>query len=301
MNIVIAGGTGFIGRPLAESLATEGHQVTVLSRHPGDLRGNPKWRLWDGATQGAWREAIESAEAVVNLAGENIAESRWSEARKASLRESRLSSTLAIVSSIASAQSPPKVLINASAIGYYGDCGNQVLDEASGPGTGFLPELCADWEKEASKAIPLGVRTIYLRIGIVLAAGGGALAKMLPAFKMCAGGPLGGGKQWMSWISRRDLISIIRFLLTSDIEGPVNATSPNPVSNHDFSKTLAASLRKPCWLPVPEFVLGMVLGEMSDLLVNSQRVLPHKLMGGDYKFRDPDLRPTIDACLREVK
>ncbi len=301
MNIVIAGGTGFIGRPMADSLAADGHQVTILCRNQRREGSNPAERTWDGRSKGPWHEAVEQAEAVINLCGENIAEGRWTAARMEALRKSRIESTLALVSAMSLTPAPPKVLINASAVGYYGDRGDEVLDEASGPGDGFLAELCSAWEGEASKAIPLGVRTVYLRIGLVLAADGGALAKILPAFRLYVGGALGDGSQWMSWISREDLIAVVRFLLTSDVSGPVNATAPKPVTNLDFSAALARILDRPCLARVPAFALRAGFGEMAETLLASQRVLPHILEGRGFQFRHPDLEGALRHCLGQAR
>lgn len=296
MRILIAGGTGFIGSALCGSLASAGDEVALLTRKS---RPSLPFRaaLWDGSSLGDWQSALDGADAVVNLAGESVAEGRWTESRKKLLKDSRILPTRALVSAMAGAKVRPKVFVSASAVGYYGDRGGTELTEDSGPGADFLAKLCSDWEAEAMKAKAHGLRVVSLRIGIVLGRGGGALAKMLPPFKLGLGGPLGSGNQWMSWIARDDLVDFIRHLLISEVEGPVNATAPHPVTNHDFSAALGRALRRPAFLPAPAFALRLAFGEMAGMLLGSQKVIPARALKSGYEFRYPDIDSALKAVL----
>lgn len=297
MRLALAGGSGFIGAPLSRVLSNLGHEVIILSRSPGRLPAGLKVFPWDAKTSGPWEQALEGCSAVINLAGESIAEGRWTAQRKTILRQSRVDSTRALVNAFTRLKQPPKVMISASAIGYYGGIGEEPCAESTPPGDDFLAHLCRDWEVEALKASPLGVRVVNLRLGIVLAANGGALAKMLPPFRLFLGGPLGAGTQWMSWISREDVIGLIRHALESKWDGPLNATAPNPVSNAEFSRALGEALGRPSCLPVPAFALQLLLGEMSDMLLTGRRVLPRKALDSGFKFSHPDLPSALKACL----
>lgn len=306
--IVIAGGTGFLGRPLAASLAAGGHAVTVLTRPRADGRGNPpaspraasgsivqvEWHP-DGTT-GPWMRAIDGAAGVVNLAGESIAARRWTASQKARLVESRVLATRSLVDAIAAAASPPKVFISGSAIGYYGDRGDEVLSEPSAPGRDFLAELCVQWEREAMRANSARTRAALIRTGIVLHSTGGALAKMLPPFKAFAGGPLGSGQQYMSWIHRDDWVGLVSWAITNDlVGGPINATAPEPVTNLEFSKALGRALHRPSLLPAPAVALRLLLGEMADsLLLASQRVIPARAEELGFQFSYPRLEPALE-------
>jgi hypothetical protein len=304
--IVIAGGTGFLGRPLAASLAAGGHAVTVLARHrapgtpPASLHAasgsivQVEWHP-DGTT-GPWMRAIDGAEGVINLAGESIAARRWTPSQKARIVESRLLATRSLVAAIAAAGNPPKVFISGSAIGFYGDRGDEVLSEPSAPGRDFLADLCVQWEREAMRANSARTRATLIRTGIVLHPSGGALAKMLPPFKAFVGGPLGSGRQYMSWIHREDWVALVSWTITNDlIGGPINATAPEPVTNLEFSKALGRALHRPGLLPAPAFALRLLLGEMAGpLLLASQRVIPARADELGFQFSHPRLGPALE-------
>ncbi len=292
MRVVVAGGTGFIGRALRAALEAAGHEAVVLSRSAG-----PGRVVWDGETQGPWTAALEGSGAVVNLAGASVAGGRWTEARKRLLAQSRLLPTRALVTALSGLKERPGVLVSASAVGYYGDRGDEELSERSGPGAGFLARLCVDWELEARKAAGYGARVVLLRTGIVLGKGGGALAKMLTPFRLGLGGPLGSGTQWMPWISLEDEVGLILHLLEREVSGPVNAAAPSPVTNQGFSAALGRALRRPALLRAPAFALRLALGEMSSLLLGGQKVRPEKALESGYRFKHPELAAALEACL----
>lgn len=299
--IVIAGGTGFLGRPLATALSADGRQVTVLTRKrpPGTPASGSiahvEWHPED--ERGAWTTLIDGAEAIVNLAGESIVSGRWTTGRKVRLVESRLQATRSLAGAISAATNPPPVFVSASAIGYYGDRGDEVLTEASAPGNDFLADLCVQWEREATRAKSERTRVALIRTGIVLDTAGGALRKMLPPFKMFAGGPLGSGQQYMSWIHLTDWVRLVRWMIGTDrASGPINATAPAPVANREFSKALGAALHRPSLLPAPAFALRLLLGEMADsLLLASQRVLPARAAELGFPFSYPRLEPALHS------
>lgn len=302
MNIVIAGGSGFIGRALGASLQMEHHQVTVLSRNPAQASTSlgPSIAVteWDGRSAGPWQQAIEGADAVVNLAGEPIAEGRWTAARKQAIRESRMNATYALVDAIKRATPRPRVLVSASGIGYYGARDAMPVTEATPHGQGFLADLAVAWEHEAGQAEAEGVRVVLPRIGMVLGRDGGALGKMVPLFKRFMGGPIAPGYQWVSWIHLGDLVALIRWAIGNDaVHGPVNAVSPNPVTMSEFCRTLARVLRRPSWLPVPEFALRLGLGEMASMLTTGQRVEPRAATNGGFVFKFPILAMALHDLL----
>jgi uncharacterized protein (TIGR01777 family) len=301
MNITIAGGTGFIGHALIDALVARGDSVTLLTRSESSAKTRWGSRIkivaWDGKTTGEWAKSINSVDAVINLSGENIAAGRWTAARKLALVKSRIDSTRALVCAISQATTRPKVLVNASAVGFYGDVPEGTVTESSPQGNGFLSALCAQWEREALAAEPLGVRVALPRIGIVLEEGGGALAKMALPFKLFAGGPLGSGRQGFPWIHRDDIISGILFLLDHQtISGPVNFAAPGPVNNKEFSAALGRALGRPSWAPAPSFAIKLALGEMADMLLGGQLVAPKKLIDAGYQFKFPD----ADSALRAI-
>lgn len=301
MRLVIAGGTGFIGSALCEKLMEQGHSLVLLSRSPSSGATPPNQRriTWNPPAGGAWEQTIDGADGVINLAGEPIAAKRWTEAQKEKIRSSRIDTTRALVAAVAKAKQKPKFLINGSAVGYYGPRGDETITEESGPGDDFLARTCVEWEEEAKRAESYGLRVVRLRTGIVLGKNGGALAKMVPPFKFFVGGPLGTGKQWLSWIHIEDEIGLILFVMNhSTASGPFNATAPNPVTMREFCKTLGQALHRPSWAPVPGFALRLLLGEMADMLLTGQRVLPAKTQKLGYTFQHPDLRQALQACLR---
>jgi uncharacterized protein (TIGR01777 family) len=308
MRIVVAGGTGFIGRPFCETLASGGHEVVVLSRGaaavvPRDVwpgRAGVRRAFWTGTEDTTtWAHLIDGADAIVNLAGESIASGRWTAARKRRLESSRLEPTRALGMAIQQATSPPQALLSASAIGYYGSRGDQRLTESSVPGDDFLARLCVSWEQDARRAAGSRTRCVLLRTGIVLGADGGALAPMLMQFRMFAGGPVGSGRQFMSWIHRDDWIALVKFLLERNEEGPFNLTAPNPVTNADFASALGEVLHRPSILPTPEFALRALLGEMADaLVIGGQRVVPQRALDLGFRFRFDTLAPALADLLR---
>jgi uncharacterized protein (TIGR01777 family) len=308
MKIVIAGGTGFLGSPLAEVYAEEGHDVRVLTRGlaPGESRHDPGtgvpgvtrvgWRP-DGQS-GPWSVALDGADAVVNLAGESIADRRWTPERKAQLRDSRIVPTRSLVAALQSVGAPPRVFISGSATGYYGVSGAEPKTETDPPGTDFLARLCTDWEAEGRRAESPSTRVVLLRTGVVLERTGGALPKMLTPFRWFVGGPVGSGRQYMSWIHRIDWIELVRWVLeTPAASGPLNATAPSPVTNRQFARALGRALHRPSLLPVPGVALKLLLGEMAEpLLLTGQRVIPARAQALGFHFRYPE----IDRAFRGI-
>jgi len=295
-RFVLAGGTGLIGRRLAAAWALEGADVVVLSRAAsvGGLPAGVRVATWDGRTAGSWAEELDGAAGVVNLSGENVGAGRWTAARKRRLRASRLEPTAALVAAIERARRRPAVLLQASAVGFYGDRGDATLDESATPGVGYLPEMCVEWERASAGVEPLGVRRVLLRTGIVLAREGGALPKMLPAFRAGLGGPLGDGRQWFPWIHLDDAVAAIRFAAArSELRGPLNVTAPAPVTNAELARELARACRRPAFLRVPPFALRALFGEMAEVLLGGQRVVPAKLAAAGFRF----VYPTLGAAL----
>jgi uncharacterized protein len=301
MQIVVTGGTGFIGRPLCASLCQEEHRVTLLTRR---IETEPPYGStitaveWNGREAGAWEHCLDGADAVINLAGAPIADGRWTEARKQLLTESRVLTTRLLVDAMSHSSSKPRTLISASGIGYYGADDDRVLDEGAARGQGFLADLCLAWEAEALRAAEFGVRVVMLRTGMVLEQNGGALPKMLLPFQLFAGGPIMPGTQWVSWIHRRDHIGLIQWVLTtSSVSGPVNAVAPEAVTMNRFCEVLGRVLHRPCWLPVPGFVLHVAFGELGTLMTTGQRVNPAKALSGGYVFHYPTLEPALRAIV----
>lgn len=294
MRYLITGGTGFIGRALCASLAADRHEITVLTREPARARE----RLRADVRIARQLHEIADIQAVINLQGENLTAHRWTETRKLAFRSSRIGFTRELVEWMAQLGKPPEVLVSGSAVGWYGDRGDEVLTETAEPGSDFAAQLCRDWEAEAQRAEALGVRVCRLRTGIVLDHDGGALAKMLPAFKLGGGGPLGSGTQWMSWITREDLVRLIRWLVDARVRGAFNGTAPQPVRNREFARALGRRLHRPAVLPMPAFVLRALFGEMSELLLGSQRVLPDAARASGFSFRHETLSAAFDAVLR---
>lgn len=298
MKITISGASGFIGRRLLKTLGNEGHTLQVLSRHAGtNMPGNVKVWAWDPAKGEPPPESLRETDALIHLAGEPVAQ-RWNEGSKHRIRESRVAGTRNLVHALAKIRQRPATLVCASAIGYYGTRGDEILIESSAAGNGYLSEVCLAWEEEAAKAEALGIRVVRVRIGVVLDARGGALRRMLPPFRMGAGGRLGDGRQWMSWIHLEDLVGLFRFALESRIGGPLNGVAPYPVTNTDFTRSLAATLHRPALFPVPALALRLLFGEMSQVLLASQRVAPKAAEEAGYQFRFPQLTGALSDILK---
>jgi uncharacterized protein (TIGR01777 family) len=291
MHVLVTGGTGLIGNRLVRRLTAMSHTVTVVSREPG--RAPFRAVAWDGVD-----DVIAEVDAVVNLAGESIAGGRWTAARKREIRASRIDATRVVVRAMREHEPRPKVLVNASATGYYGDRGDDELDETAPAATGsFTASLCKAWEVEAMAAEPLGVRVVRLRTGVVLAPEGGAMPRLLPVFRACLGGRLGSGRQWMPWIHVDDVVGIITAALGSDAwVGPVNVTAPNPVRNAEFTRIVARVVQRPAVLPVPAVALRLVLGEMATILLDSQRAMPAAALAHGHEFQYPQLAPAVETC-----
>jgi len=302
MDVAITGSNGLIGRALAASLRADGHRVLPVVRPSS--RGKPSGGAdptitWDPAAGSIDAGGLEGLDAVVHLAGEGIGEKRWTPEQKRVILESRTTGTSLLASALAGCAKPPPVMVSGSAIGYYGDRGNEVLTESSAPGTGFLAEICEAWEGSARPAVDAGIRVAFARTGIVLSKDGGALPQLLPLFKLFLGGKMGSGAQWMSWISIDDEVGALRWLLDHDVAGPVNLVAPNPVTNAELSSILGEVLHRPSFLPVPAFGPRLLKGkELADqLLFASQRVEPSVLVAGDFPFRHTHLADALRAVL----
>ena len=293
MKCLVSGAGGLIGSSLTASLTGGGHSVVSLSRSAGG--GSVLWNPATGTPPES--SAIEGCDAVVHLAGEGIA-GRWTAAKKRRIKESRINGTRLLADALAALQRPPRVLACASAVGFYGDRGDEILDEGSPPGTDFLAETCQQWEAAAAPAAARGIRVVYLRFGVVLAKQGGALARMLTPFKLGLGGRIGDGTQYMSWIAIDDVIGAIQHALSrEDLAGPVNTVAPAPATNREFTSTLARVLSRPAIFPMPAAVARLAFGEMADaLLLSSQRVAPVRLLGSGYIFQ----QPRLEGALRHV-
>ena len=297
MKILVSGGSGLVGSAARAALGSDGHNVAQLVR-PGGAAGNGDVR-WDPMRASVDVAALEGTDAVIHLSGAGIADGRWTNERKKVLRSSRIDTTRVLVDSLARLKQKPRVLLVASAIGYYGDCGDEILTESSANGTDFLALTCRDWEAEARRAAAMGIRTVMLRFGVVLSGKGGAIPRMLTPFKLGVGGRLGSGQQWMSWIAIEDVIGIIRFAIAHEaISGPVNVVAPNPVRNAEFTRLLAGMLHRPAIFPAPAFVLRLALGEFADAaLLASDRVQPERLLAAGYAFRFQILEPALRAAV----
>jgi uncharacterized protein (TIGR01777 family) len=295
MHLLVTGASGLIGSALVSSLISAGHGVTRLVRE--QPKAGEKAAHWDPLAGSIDASAFEGVDAVVHLAGENIAQ-RWTPAKKVNIRESRVKGTQVLCEALARLASPPKVLVSASAIGYYGDRGEELLTEASPPGRGFLAEVCRAWEAATEPARQAGLRIVQSRFGVVLSPAGGALTKMLAPFRLGLGGVLGSGRQYMSWIALDDAVGAIQHAIVTDaLQGPTNVVAPQAVTNQEFTKTLGAVLRRPTVLPLPAFAARLMFGEMADeLLLASARVQPAKLLASGYRFR----YPALEGALRHL-
>ena len=301
MKIIVSGASGLIGSALTRALRAEGHDVWHLvrrARSEGSLSAHEI--RWDPPSAQVDVPALEGADAVVHLSGASISDGRWTEARKQVLRSSRIDSTRVLVDSLLRLRQPPRVFVCASAIGYYGNRGDEILTESSGPGRDFLSLLARDWEAEANRAAHAGIRTAILRFGVILSAEGGALPQMIRPFKFGVGGRIGSGRQWISWIALEDVIRIIqRAIGDAALHGPVNVVAPEPIRNADFARVVGQVLHRPALVPAPKFALRLALGEMADaLLLGSQRVLPEQLLKANYSFQYQDLESALRAILR---
>lgn len=299
MRILVTGSTGLIGSVLIPLLRTEGHKVVRLVR--ASSRRDSEKIPWDPAAGRLDPSVLEGFDGVVHLSGENIGEGRWTAARKQRIYDSRIRSTQLLCESITRLRQPPKVLVCASAIGFYGDRGDELLREDSAPGLGFLADLCRDWEGACQAAVGKGIRVVSLRNGIVLSSRGGALPRMVMPFRLFVGGKVGSGKQYMSWIALDDTVAVILHALSTDaLQGPVNAVAPNPATNLEFTKNLGRVLRRPTLFPVPSLVIRSVFGQMgNELLLFSQRVEPARLLETGFTFRYPELEGALRHALGE--
>jgi uncharacterized protein (TIGR01777 family) len=296
MIVALTGASGFIGARVIDRLQQEGHTVRALGRQDPHMDA-VDFVSWDAERDVAPEEALEDAGAIIHLAGAPVAQ-RWTEEAKRSIRNSRVIGTRNLVKPLESLQSRPGVLISASAIGYYGDRGEEMLTEESGPGSDFLSQVCIDWEREARQAGNQGLRVVMLRMGIVLGRGGGALKQMLPPFRAGVGGPIGSGKQWTSWIHVEDAVELILFALRHDaLFGPVNATAPEPVRNRELAHTLGAVLHRPSLVHTPALGIKLMFGEMASVVLASQRVLPAAALRAGFVHRHPDLREALADVL----
>ena len=298
MNITLTGASGFIGRRLMKLLSTSGHNLHVLSRHSGtNLPPNVKISVWDALNGPPPAAALKDADVVIHLAGESVAQ-RWTDDVKKRIRASRVDGTRRLVEAMSQGPDRPRALVCASAIGYYGSRGEEILTEASSPGSGFLADVCVAWEREAAGAEQSGMRVVRVRIGVVLAPHGGALARMLPPFRAGIGGRLGSGRQWMSWIHLDDLCEMFRFAAEQPVRGAINGVAPVPVTNTDFTRAIASAVHRPAIFPVPEFGLKVMFGEMSGMLLSSQRVTPKGAEQAGFRFRFPQLDPALANLLK---
>ena len=301
MKIAIVGATGFVGSRLVEQLLAQGDSVTILTRNPGKATSRfPKAEVvgYNPLKSGTWQQSISGCDAVVNLAGEPIAEKRWTPAQKKAILESRQLGTQKIVEAINQAEVKPQVLVSASAIGYYGTSETAKFDENSPAGADFLAEVCTAWETAAQAVTTSGTRLVILRLGIVLGENGGALGKMLAPFGAFVGGPIGSGKQWFSWIHRDDVVKlIISAIVNPKIQGVYNATAPTPVTMQDFAQTLGAVMSRPSWLPVPDFALEALLGEGAIVVLQGQQVVPVKTLAEGFNYAYPTLKPALASIL----
>lgn len=296
MKILITGSTGLIGGALQRSFKEKGHEMLLASRKPPVDEGHVQWDIESGFADPG---RLEGVDVVIHLAGESVSGLRWTDEKKKAIRDSRVLGTRNVVDAISKLKNRPKTLIAASAIGFYGERGDEELTESSAAGDNFLAEVSKAWEAESRRAEDAGIRTVLLRTGIVLSKDGGALATMLTPFKLGVGGVVGSGKQWMSWISLDDEIAVINYAIENEnVRGAINAVSPHPVTNHDFTKTLGEVLYRPTFMPLPEFVVGMVFGEMGDaLLLSSAKVMPKRLEDAGFEFKYPDLKAAIEHAV----
>jgi hypothetical protein len=297
MKIAISGASGFIGRKLVERLAADGHSVHALSRHAGAyMPAGVQVFPWDPAAGEPPERSLQDVDAVIHLAGEPVAQ-RWNAAVKARIRNSRVAGTANLVSAMARLPRKPEVLVCSSAIGYYGSRGDEILTEDSAQGDDFLAEVCASWEWSAALAGALGVRVASIRTGHVLHSRGGLLRRILPAFRAGLGGRLGNGRQWTSWIHLEDLVGLFQFALAKPVSGALNGVAPHPVTNAEFTHALALAVHRPAIIPVPKLALRVLFGEMAEVILGSQRVMPERALAAGFAFRYPELAPALASLL----
>jgi len=298
MKILISGSHGLVGSALKSSLQSDRHEVFALVRRAPNSAAEVEWYPDRGSLA---LSGMEGMDAVVHLAGESIATGRWTDQKKQRIRDSRVKATTVLAEALGNLREPPKTLISASAIGYYGDRGDLILNEASAAGNDFLAGVCVEWENATESATQKGIRVVKTRIGIILSKDGGALAKMLTPFRMGVGGRVGSGKQWMSWIALDDVVGALKFVLTHDaLSGPINFVAPNPVTNAEFTKTLGKALSRPTFFPIPAFGVRLAFGEMAEaLLLSSERVAPARLKEAGYEFIHPTLEAALRAALKD--
>jgi hypothetical protein len=299
MKVLITGSSGLIGSVLIESLASNGHEVIRLLRKKF-AKDSP---VWDPENDVIDLGDVREIAAVVHLAGDNIAEGRWNDRKKGRIRNSRVRGTKLLAEFFAASEHKPRIIVSASAVGVYGDRGEELVDETSEPGNGFLADVCQQWEEATASAVDVGIRVANVRFGVVLSTAGGALKKMLLPFRMGLGGVIGGGKQYMSWVSIDDVVGMIQYVIGNDsMRGPVNLVSPHAVSNHEFTKTLGRVLHRPTIFPMPAFAARLAFGEMAnELLLSSTRAVPKKLMNSGYKFRHPELGEAFEHLLKNAE
>lgn len=299
MRILTTGASGLIGKALQSSFKEKGYEMLLASRSESKDEQHIHWNTSTGFAEEDLPR-LEGLDAVVHLAGENVSGLRWTDEKKKSIRDSRVFGTRTMIEAFAKIENKPKVFISGSAIGFYGDRDDEEVTETSPAGKTFLANVCKEWEAESRRAEDMGIRTVLLRTGIVLSKDGGALATMLTPFKLGIGGVVGSGKQWMSWVSLDDVVAIINSALDNEnLRGAVNVTSPNPVTNEEFTKTLGSVLYRPTFLPIPEFAVNLVLGEMGDaLLLASTKVIPKRLIEAGYEFKYTELKSAIEHAVR---
>lgn len=300
MRVVVAGGSGLIGRALTHHLCANGHAVVVLSRRPEQVKDLPtgaEAAYWDGSSSDGWEEHADGAHAVVNLAGEGIANRRWTYAQKRRLSESRIQSTNGVVAAIQAATQKPAVLLQASAVGYYGNTGDEEVSEQHAPGADFLAVLSQEWE-HASAVEGLATRRVLLRFGVALSAAGGMLPRVTPPFRFFVGGAMGSGRQWVPWIHIEDAVRALEFLMTHDgLSGPVNVCAPKPVQSAAFADAIGRSLGRPALFRVPSWALRLAMGEMADVVLHGQRAVPARLLEAGFEFRYPTVDGALDSLL----